>query len=121
MGVELVTLPQFRLSSRALGLDRLSLAKKEAAQAAQAAIERDRRWVSQIQSAYHVLYHRLERNFSGLLGAQQYLSGAESPVRDTGAAGTLLADTRQSISRPSSQALRTHGKRGKEDVRQLLR
>ena len=121
MGVELVTLPQFRLSSRALGLDRLSLAKKEAAQAAQAAIERDRRWVSQIQSAYHVLYHRLERNFSGLLGAQQYLSGAESPVRDTGAAGTLLADTRRSISRPSSQALRTHGKRGKEDVRQLLR
>lgn len=121
LGTETVTLPQFRLSSRALGLDRLSLAKKEAAQAAKAAIERDRRWVSQIQSAYHVLYHRLERNFSGLLGAQQYLSGAESPVRDTGAAGTLLADTRQSLSRPSSQAMRTHGKRGKEDVRQLLR
>lgn len=121
MGGETVTLPQFRLSSRALGLDRLSLAKKEAAQAAQAAIERDRRWVSQIQSAYHVLYHRLERSFGGLLDARQYLSAGEGPMRDTGAAGTLLADTRQSISRPSSQALRTHGKRGAEDVRQLLR
>ena len=121
MGAETVTLPQFRLSSRALGLDRLSLAKREAAQAAQAAIERDRRWVSQIQSAYHVLYHRLERSFSGLLGVQQYLNGAQGPVRDTEAAGTLLADTRHSIPLPASQAMRTHGKRGKEDVRQLLR
>ncbi len=121
MGAETVTLPQFRLSSKTLGLDRLSLAKKEAAQAAQAAIERDRRWVSQIQSAYHVLYHRLERSFGGLLGVQQYLSGAEGPVRDDGAAGTLLADTRRSLSFPSSQAMRTHGKRGTEDLRQLLR
>lgn len=117
MGAETVTLPQFRLSSRALGLDRLSLAKKEAAQAAQAAIERDQRWVSQIQNAYHVLYHRLERGISGILGAQQFLG----PVRDNGLAGTLLADTRSSISLPSSHAIRTHGKRGKEDVRQLLR
>lgn len=121
MGTETATLPQFRLSSRALGLDRLSLAKREAAQAAQAAIERDRRWVSQIQSAYHVLYHRLERSFSGLLGVQQYLSGAEGPVRDTGAAGALLSDARQSIPLPSSQAMRTHGKRGMDDVRHLLR
>ncbi|WP_300412758.1 hypothetical protein [uncultured Oscillibacter sp.] len=121
IGAETVTLPQFRLSSRALGLDRLSLTKKEAAQAAQAAIERDRRWVSQIQSAYHVLYHRLERSYGGLLGARQYLNGAEGPVRDTGEAGALLADTRRSIPLPSSQAMRTHGKRGTEDVRQLLR
>lgn len=115
MGAETVTLPQFRLSSKTLGLDRLSLAKREAAQAAQTAIERDRRWVSQIQSAYHVLYHRLERGISGILGAQQFLG----PVRDNGAAGTLLADTRSSL--PSSHAMRLHSKRGKEDVRQLLR
>ena len=40
--------------------------------------------------------------------------------RDEAEAGTLLEDARRSISRPSSQALRTHGKRGKDDVRQLL-
>ncbi len=119
MGAETVTLPQFRLSSRALGLDRMNVATKEAAKAAQAIVERDRRWVAQIQNAYHVLYHRLERSWNGLLGVQQYLGGG--PVRDAGAAGTLLADARQSISRPSSQALRTHGKRGKDDVRQLFR
>lgn len=119
MGAETVTLPQFRLSSRALGLDRLSVATREAAQAAQAVVQRDQRWVAQIQSAYNVLYHRLERGWNGLLGAQQYLSG--DPLRDTGAAGALLADARHSISRPDSQAMRTHGKRGKEDVRRLFR
>lgn len=121
MGAETVTLPQFRLSSRALGLDHVSLATKEAVQAAQAIVERDRRWVAQIQNAYNVLYHRLERSWNGLLGVQQYLSGSGGPLRDAGAAGTLLEDARRSISRPSSQAMRTHGKRGKDDVRQLFR
>lgn len=117
MGAETVTLPQFRLSSRALGLDRLSVATKEAAQAAQAIIERDRRWVAQIQNAYNVLYHRLERSWDGLLGVRQYLG----PVRDAGAAGSLLADARESISLPSSHAMQTHGRRRKDDVRQLFR
>lgn len=119
MGAETVTLPQFRLSARALGLDRLSVNTKEAVKAAQALVERDRRWVAQIQNAYHVLYHRLERSWNGLLGVQQYLGGGL--VRDESEAGALLEDARRSISRPSSQALRTHGKRGKDDVRQLLR
>lgn len=118
MGAETVTLPQFRLSSRALSLDRLSVATKEAAKAAQAIIERDRRWVAQIQNAYNVLYHRLERSWDGLLGVRQYLKG---PVRDAGTAGTLLEDARESISLPSSHAMQTHGKRRKDDVRQLFR
>lgn len=121
MGAETVTLPQFRLSARALGLDRLSVATREAAQAARAVVERDRRWVNQIQSAYSVLYHRLERSWNGLLGVQQYLGGAEGPVRNAGAAGALLEDARRSISQPASQAMRTHGKRGKEDVRRFFR
>lgn len=119
MGAETVTLPQFRLSARALSLDQISLATKEAAKAAKAIVERDRRWVAQIQNAYNVLYHRLERSWNGLLGVQQVLNG--EPVRDAGAAGTLLRDARRSISQPASQAMRTHGKRGKDDVRQLFR
>lgn len=119
MGAETVTLPQFRLSARALGLDRVKVNTREAVQAAQTIVERDQRWVAQIQNAYNVLYHRLERSWNGLLGVRQYLSGG--PVRDEAAAGTLLEDARRSIPRPSSQAMRTHGKRGKEDVRQLLR
>ena len=76
--------------------------------------------MAQIQNAYNVLYHRLERSWNGLLGVQQYLSGG-GPVRDAGAAGSLLEDARRSIPLPPSHAMRTHGKRGKDDVRRLFR
>lgn len=120
MGEETVTLPQFRLSSRALGLDRLSVAAREAAKAAQAVIDADRRRVAQIQAAYTVLYDRLERNSCSLRGVQRYFRET-GLVRDTAAAGTLLNNMRSSIPLSSVQAERAHGKRGKEDVRQLLR
>lgn len=121
MGAETVTLPQFRLSSKTLGLDQVSLKTKEAVRSAQALVERDRRWVAQMQNAYQALYTRLEQSYGSLLGVQEYLSGAGRPVRDSEAAGTLLEDTRRSIHHPSSQAMRTHGKRGTEDLRQLFR
>lgn len=120
MGEETVTLPQFRLSSRALGLDQLSLATKEAAKAAQAVIDADRRRVAQIQTAYGVLYDRLERNACALRGVQRYFRET-GLVRDAGAAGTLLEDARRSIPLSSGQAALSHGKRGKDDVRRLFR
>ena len=114
-GEDDVTLPQFRLSVRSLGLDGLGLLTQEDAQAAGAAIDADRRWVAQIQTAYSALYRRLEegagrrrRGFAGRL------------VRDAGMAGELLRDVSRSIPRPSSQAMRTHGGDGGRDVRQLL-
>ena len=120
MGEETVTLPQFRLSSRALGLDQISLATREAVKAAQAIIDADRRWVAQIQTAYSVLYDRLERSSCALRGVQRYFRET-GLVRDTAAAGTLLDGMRRSIPLSSGEAARAHGKRGKEDVRQLLR
>lgn len=116
MGEESVTLPQFRLSSKALGLDRLSVATREAAKAAQAAIEADRRWVAQIQEAYSALYNRLEQ--TSLLGVRRYINGM---VRDPGDAGALLRDTRDSLSLPWAQALLTHGRSEGVDVRRLFR
>ena len=114
-GEDDVTLPQFRLSVRSLGLDGLGVLTQEDAQAAGAAIDADRRWVAQIQTAYSALYRRLEegagrrrRGFAGRL------------VRDAGMAGELLRDVSRSIPRPSSQAMRTHGGDGGRDVRQLL-
>lgn len=120
MGEETVALPQFRLSSRALGLDQIHMATREAVKAAQAVIDADRRWVAQIQTAYRVLYDRLERNSCALRGVQRYFRET-GLVRDTAAAGTLLDDTRRSIPLPSTEAARVHGKRGKDDLRQLLR
>lgn len=121
MGEDVVTLPQFRLSAGALGLDRLSVATREEARAAGRAIEADCLWVSRIQEAYGALYTRLERSQSGLRGVYQYVNVAEGLVRDTAAAGTLLRDTRQSIPRFAAQAMRTHGRRGMGDVERLLR
>ena len=57
-----------------------------------------------------------------ILGSGKYSLGLiEAAVRDAGAAGSLLEDARRSIPLPSSQAMRTHGKRGKDDVRRLFR
>lgn len=118
MGGDTVTLPQFRLSTRALGLDRLSVATRECAQAAQMTVDADRRWVSRIQKAYRALYGRMEQNLCGLDNVQQYIG----LVRDTAAADTLLDDMRRSILLQSAQALRTHRRdtRNTEEVKQLL-
>ena len=70
---------------------------------------------------YSALYRQLEYGFAGLSSVQQYISAAGSLVRDDAVASTLLADMRQSILLQPSQAIRTHSKRGSEDVQQLLR
>ena len=116
-GEDAVTLPQFRLSVRTLQLDRVSVSTREAAQAARDVVDAGRRWVAQIQGAYSALYTRLEQSSGGLSSVRQYVDATEGLVRDTAAAGTLLEDMRQSI----PQAMRTHSRRGTEDVRQLLR
>lgn len=95
------------------------MATREQALAAQTALEADRRWVSRIQAAYGALYNQLDQSFGGLYS--HYISLAEGMVRDNAAADTLLEDMRQSILLQPSQALHTHGRRGTEDVRQLLR
>ena len=119
MGEESVTLPQFRLSARTLCLDKISVSTRESARIAAMTIEADRRWVSRVQSAYGALYGRLEQN--GLRSVYQYISITRVPVRDAASAGALLADMRQAIPLPASQAMQIHSGRGMEDVRQLLR
>lgn len=100
---EAVTRPQFCLSSRVLQLDRLSVSTREAAQAAQRTVNADRRWVAQVQAAYSTLY-------------RQYLDVAHGLVRDPAAAGALLQD----ILLQPRQAIRTHGKGGSENAKQLF-
>lgn len=115
MGEDTATLPQFRLSARALRLDGLSVATREQARAARRTVELDRRWVSRIQDAYGALYSQLEQSFSGLYGGQP-----ERPVRDSSSAGALVTGMRQSILQEPSHVIRTHSRRTKECVWQLL-
>lgn len=117
-GEEALTLPQFRLSTKTLRLDRASVATREAARAAKEIIEADRRWVAQIQDAYSTLYTRLEQSSGGLSSVRQYVDATKGLVRDTAAAGALLEDTRRFI----PQTMHTHNsRRRREDVRKLLR
>lgn len=118
MGENTVTLPQFRLSSRALRLNKLRVSTRTDARAAGVMIDMDRRWVARIQAAYGALYSQLAQ--SGLYGGRQDGSPAESPVRDTAEASLLLRDMGRSIPLPSCRALQTHSKRGAEDAWQLL-
>ncbi len=120
MGEEAVTLPQFRLSVKALRLDQASVSTQEAARAAKRIIDADRRWVAQIQAAYSALYERLEQNSNGVYSVRQYIGVTKGLMRDTAAASALVEDMSRSIPLQSSQAMRTHTKRGTEDVRQLL-
>ncbi len=115
MGADTATLPQFRLSAKSLRLDGLSVATREQARAARRTVELDRRWVSRIQDAYGALYGQVEQSFSGLYGSQP-----EGPVRDSVSAGALVTDMRQSILRESARVIRTHSRRTKECVWQLL-
>lgn len=121
MGEDTVTLPQFRLSVRTLGLDQLSISTREEAKEAKVTIEADRRWISQIQEAYSALYHRMARSVSSLRGVRQYIGSSERIVRDTASASSLMDDMRQSILLQPGQAVGLHNKRGKEDVQDLLR
>lgn len=109
MGEDTVTLPRFRLSSRALGLERLCVSTRERAQVSRRTIEADLHWVGRIQEAYSALYSRLEESFD-----------SPAPVRDAGDAGALLRDMGRAIPLSGSQAIRTHSRRGSGDVWQLL-
>ena len=119
MGESTVTLPQFRLSARALGLDQLSLTTREGAQSAVVTLDADRRWVSQVQAVYRAMYGRL--GGSAVRGVQQYIDAAEAPVRDTDAADALLEEMRQSIRLQPAQIIETHNRRAKIDAKRLLR
>lgn len=117
-GEDALTLPQFRLSTRTLRLDRVSVSTREAALAAKEAVDAGRRLVSQIQDAYSTLYTRLEQNSGELSSVRQYVDVTKGLLRDTAAAGALLEDTRQYI----PQTMRAYGgRRRREDIRELLR
>lgn len=121
VGEDSMTLPQFRLSARTLRLDRLNVLTRQYAQAAQAAVEADRRWVSRVQQAYGALYGQLEQSYGALPNVCRYLDQKKRLLRDTDSAGTLLEDMRRSILLQPTQAMRTHNRRGTENIGQLLR
>ncbi|MCI8525544.1 MAG: hypothetical protein HFF17_06395 [Oscillospiraceae bacterium] len=115
MGEASLTLPRFQLSARALRLDGLSLATREAARSAVAVLAADRRLTAWLQGAYGAMHSQLGQSLSGLYSVRQYLR----VVRDTEEAGALLLDVREVLrSAPSAAFLSRHAA---ENVDRLLR
>lgn len=120
MGDETVILPQFRLSSRALRLDKLNVLTQEYAQAARVIVDEDRRWVSQIQAIYDTLYDRLERSLNSLRSSRGPLNAAAAnPVRSADAAGAVLEEMKRSMLLQPGHVIETGSPRGLR--RRLLR
>lgn len=119
LGEEAVVLPQFQLSVRSLGLNGMSLMTRAYARDAEAVLEADLRRVERLQAVYSVIYGWLDQGAGSLPGAKP--DAARTLVRGAGQAGALLEGMRKSILREPSQAMRTHSRRGREGVGELLR
>ncbi|MBD5133682.1 MAG: hypothetical protein HDT38_04300 [Clostridiales bacterium] len=119
MGERTATLPQFHLSSEAMGLDDLLISTKEYAAAAKAVVEADLRRIRQMQAAYSILYSRLEMGAVTERRAAAIMMGW-SPLRDTGRADKLLEDLRQEILQ-ADQTMTAHSQGDSDDLKQLLR
>lgn len=98
--------PRFCLSMDDLGLDRLRVQTREEAMKAVPGVDKALRRLAALRRVYGEVYVRAERG--GIWPTAGEL------VRDTGAAGDLLADIR----RAAPQALRAHGRPG--EAGQLL-
>ena len=110
-----VTLPRFRVSPRALGLDALSLVTREAARDALSTLVSNHRWVTRLQGVYGAMYGQLGQSFGSMYSVHEYIS----VVRDTNEASSLTCDIRE-VLRQSPKAVFLR-QRGMEDVGQLLR
>ena len=94
---------RFCLSVDDLGLDRLRVQTREEALKAVPGVDKALRRMAALRRVYGEVYARAERNDS-----QGVWPAAGALVRDTGAAGDLLADIR----RAAPQAMRAHGRPG---------
>ena len=114
MGEDAVILPQYAVSSRTLRLNKLRVSTRVYAQAARMTIDADRRWVSQIQTAYHKLSGELD---SILLDAGQ----AGGLLRDSTSANILLHEVSRSAPILSDRAMQVRSLQSLEEVNRLLR
>lgn len=114
-----VTMPKFRISTQALGLDGLDVSTREAAKTAMGVLTADRRWVTRLRGAYGAMYGQLAQSFGGMYSVHQHFT----VVRDTNEASTLVYDIREVLRQsPRAKFLAQRISQWEmEDVGQLLR
>ena len=116
----IINVELFRMNSDSLGLTRTNVldqgSSREAIKQVNNAIDE----LSSIRSYYGALQNRLEHTVSNLSNTIENLTAAESRIRDTDMAKSMMSYVRNSILVQSSQAMLAQANQQPSSVLQLL-
>jgi flagellin len=108
------------MSSRALGVDGISVAKQDDANAAINKIDEALKAVSTQRAKLGAVQNRLEHTVNSLNTANENLSAAESQIRDTDMASEMIKYTKSNILQQASQSMLAQANQQPQGVLQLL-
>ena len=108
------------MSSRALGVDGISVAKQDDANAAINKIDDALKKVSTQRAKLGAVQNRLEHTVNSLNTANENLSAAESQIRDTDMATEMIKYTKSNILQQASQSMLAQANQQPQGVLQLL-
>lgn len=108
------------LHSKALGLDAISVAKQDDAQAAVKVIKDAINMVSSVRGELGATQNRLEHTQNNLSVMTENIQDAESTIRDTDVADEMMAYTKNNILVQSAQAMLAQANQVPQGVLQLL-
>ena len=108
------------MHTAALGIDSLSVATQEAAQAAVDTIKNAINTVSSVRGTLGAIQNRLEHTQNNLSVMTENIQDAESTIRDTDVADEMMAYTKNNILVQSAQAMLAQANQVPQGVLQLL-
>ncbi|MBU3819453.1 MAG: hypothetical protein H9864_03645 [Candidatus Faecalibacterium intestinavium] len=104
----------------ALGIDNISIATQEGAQAALATIKNAINYVSDVRGGLGAIQNRLDHTINNLSVMQENIQDAESSIRDTDIADEMMDYTKNNILIQSAQAMLAQANQVPQGVLQLL-
>ena len=108
------------MSAKALGVDNVSVAKQDDANAAINKIDDALKKVSTQRAKLGAVQNRLEHTVNSLNTANENLSAAESQIRDTDMATEMIKYTKSNILQQASQSMLAQANQQPQGVLQLL-
>lgn len=117
---EILEVPTFYLSRKALGLDKVDISTQQNAWDSMPVIKNAINRVSDIRGTYGALQNRLEHNMNDLSQSTENLTDAESRIRDADMAQEYANQVRLSISMQAAQAMLAQSNQNASQVLQLL-
>ena len=108
------------MSSKALGINNISVANQDDANAAINKIDDALKKVSTQRAKLGAVQNRLEHTVNSLNTANENLSAAESQIRDTDMATEMIKYTKSNILQQASQSMLAQANQQPQGVLQLL-